>query len=111
MNIRPLYDRIVVKRIDELKTAKQRGAASSFPIPQMEKPQEGEVIAVGRGKLLEDGKLVALDVKAVDHVLYAKYSGSDTRLDGTEYIIMREDDVLGVSNAAPQALKRQLIPV
>ena len=93
MNIRPLYDRIVVKRIEEKETT-----LSGIIIPDSakEKPQEGEVIAVGRGKRLEDGTLVALDVKAGDRILFAKYSGSETKLDGTEYLIMREDDVLGI---------------
>jgi len=93
MNIRPLYDRIVVKRIEEKETT-----ISGIIIPDSakEKPQEGEVIAVGRGKRLEDGTLVALDVKAGDRILFAKYSGSETKLDGTEYLIIREDEVLGI---------------
>src|ERR1700726_3527686 len=95
MNIRPLYDRIVVKRIEE-----QESTRNGIIIPDSakEKPQEGKIIAVGLGKRLEDGKLVALDVKAGDRILFGKYSGSDTKVDGTEYIIMREDDVLGVFN-------------
>ncbi|MGH9663964.1 MAG: co-chaperone GroES [Bryobacteraceae bacterium] len=97
MKIRPLYDRIVVKRIEE-----QESTRNGIIIPDSakEKPQEGEVIAVGDGKRLEDGSLVALDVKAGDRVLFAKYSGSDTKLDGAEYIILREDYVLGVLNSA-----------
>lgn len=96
MNIRPLYDRIVVKRIEE-----QESTRNGIIIPDSakEKPQEGEVIAVGRGKRLEDGKLAELDVKAGDRILFGKYSGSDTKLDGAEYIIMREDDVLGILDA------------
>jgi chaperonin GroES len=93
MNIRPLYDRIVVKRIEEQETTR---SGIVIPDSAKEKPQQGEVIAVGRGKRLEDGKLTALDVKAGDRVLFAKYSGSETKLDGVEYIIMREDDVLAV---------------
>lgn len=93
MTIRPLYDRIVVKRIDEQETMRN---GIFIPDSAKEKPQEGEVIAVGHGKRLDDGKLVALDVKAGDRVLFGKYSGSDTKVDGTEYIIMREDDILGV---------------
>jgi len=93
MNIRPLYDRIVVKRIEERETT-QNGII--IPDSAQEKPQEGEIIAAGRGKRLDDGTLVALDVKAGDRILFGKYSGNETKLDGTEYIIMREDDVLGV---------------
>jgi chaperonin GroES len=97
MNIRPLYDRIVVKRIEERETT-QNGII--IPDSAQEKPQEGEIIAVGRGKRLDDGTLVALDVKAGDRILFGKYSGNETKLDGTEYIIMREDDVLGVLEKA-----------
>ncbi len=102
MTIRPLYDRIVVKRIDE-----QEATHSGIVIPDSakEKPQEGEVLAVGHGKRLEDGRLVALDVKVGDRVLFGKYSGNETKLDGTEYIIIREDDVLGVLAAAAAATK------
>jgi chaperonin GroES len=95
MNIRPLYDRIVVKRIDEKET-KRNGIF--IPDSAQEKPQEGEVLATGRGKRLEDGELTALDVKPGDRILFAKYSGSEVTLDGVEYIIMREEDVLGVLN-------------
>ena len=103
MKIRPLYDRIVVKRIDE-----QEMTRSGIIIPDsaQEKPQEAEVIAVGHGKRLEDGTLVALDVKAGDRILFGKYSGNEIRLDGEEYLIMREDDVLGVLDAAPKAAKQ-----
>jgi chaperonin GroES len=100
MNIRPLYDRIVVKRIEE-KEAMRNGII--IPDSAKEKPQEGEVIAVGRGKLLEDGKLAALDVKVGDRILFGKYSGSDTRQDNTEYIVMREDDVFGILDAAAKS--------
>src|SRR5271154_6273755 len=103
MNIRPLYDRIVVKRIEE-KEATRNGII--IPDSAKEKPQEGEVIAVGHGKLLEDGKLSALDVKAGDRILFGKYSGSETQFDGTEYIIMREDDVLGVLDMAARTAKK-----
>ena len=103
MNIRPLYDRIVVKRLDE-----QESTRNGIVIPDSakEKPQEGEVLAVGHGKRLEDGTLVALDVKVGDRVLFGKYSGTETKVVGTEYIIMREDDVLGVLDAVPQALAK-----
>jgi len=102
MKIRPLYDRIVVKRIDEQETTR---SGIIIPDSAQEKPQEAEVIAVGHGKRLEDGKLVALDVKAGDRILFGKYSGNEIRLDGEEYLIMREDDVLGVLDAAPKAAK------
>jgi chaperonin GroES len=93
MTFRPLYDRIVVKRIEEQETTRN---GIVIPDSAKEKPQQGEVIAVGRGKRLEDGTLAALDVKPGDRVLFGKYSGSDTNVEGTEYIIMREDDILGV---------------
>jgi len=95
VDIRPLYDRILVKRIEEQETTRN---GIIIPDSAKEKPQQGEVIAVGRGKRLEDGTLVPLDVKAGDRILFGKYSGSDTKLDGTEYLIMREDDVLGILN-------------
>jgi chaperonin GroES len=100
MNIRPLYDRIVVKRIEE-----QEAMRNGIVIPDSakEKPQEGEVLAVGHGKRLEDGKLVALDVKVGDRVLFGKYSGTETKVVGTEYIIMREDDVLGILDRTPKS--------
>src|SRR5689334_23544423 len=94
MKIRPLYDRIVVKRIED--SAEKTASGLFIPDSAKEKPHEGEVMAVGHGKRLDDGKLIALDVKAGDRILFAKYSGSDTKVDGTEYIIMREDDVLGI---------------
>lgn len=93
LNIRPLYDRIVVKRIEETETV-QGGII--IPDTAKEKPQEGEVVAVGKGKRLDDGKLVKLDVEVGDRILFGKYSGSDIKLDGEEYLIMREDEVLGV---------------
>jgi len=103
MKIRPLYDRIVVKRIDEQETTR---SGIIIPDSAQEKPQEAEVIAVGHGKRLEDGKLVALDVKAGDHILFGKYSGNEIRLDGEEYLIMREDDVLGVLDKTPKVVKK-----
>lgn len=93
MSIRPLYDRLLVKRIEEQETTRN---GIVIPDSAQEKPQEGEVIATGRGKRLEDGQMVNLDVKVGDRVLFGKYSGSETKLNGTEYLIMREDDVLGV---------------
>src|ERR1043165_3012317 len=97
MKITPLYDRIVVKRIDEQETTRN---GIHIPDSAKEKPQEGEVIAIGKGKRLDDGKMVALDVKVGDRILFGKYSGNEVTLDATEYIIMREDDVLGVLDAA-----------
>ena len=93
MNIRPLYDRIVVKRIED--GEKMQGGLY-IPDSAKEKPQEGEVVAVGQGKRLENGKVAALDVKAGDRILFGKYSGSEIKLDGNEYLIMREDEVLGI---------------
>jgi chaperonin GroES len=102
MNIRPLYDRIVVRRIEE-KEVVQGGII--IPDSAKEKPQEGEVVAVGQGKRLENGKVVALDVKPGDRILFGKYSGSEIKLDGQEYIIMREDEVLGILEGATQEAK------
>ena len=99
MNIRPLYDRIVVKRIEEKETI-QGGII--IPDSAKEKPQEGEVIAGGQGKRLENGKVVPLDVKPGDRILFGKYSGSEIKLDGNEYVIMREDEVLGILGSAAQ---------
>jgi chaperonin GroES len=93
MKIRPLYDRVVVKRIEEKETI-QGGII--IPDTAKEKPQEGEVVAVGKGKRLEDGKLVPLDLKPGDRILFGKYSGNDIKIDGEEYLIMREDEILGV---------------
>jgi chaperonin GroES len=102
MNIRPLYDRLVVKRSDEVETSRN---GIIIPDSAKEKPQEGTVIAAGHGKRLENGTLVPLDVKAGDRILFGKYSGSETKLDGTEYIIIREDDVLGILDATAQSEK------
>src|SRR6202046_720612 len=103
INIRPLYDRIVVKRIDEKETTRN---GIVIPDSAQEKPQEGEVMAIGKGKRLEDGTIVALDVKVGDHILFGKYSGSEIRLDGTEYLIMREDDIVGILDQQPTAAKK-----
>jgi chaperonin GroES len=103
MKIRPLYDRIVVKRIE---TQEQMHGGLYIPDTAKEKPQEGEVVAVGKGKRLEDGKVIALDVQVGDTILFGKYSGSDIKLDGDEYLIMREDEVLGILDAAPKAAKK-----
>ena len=103
MKIRPLYDRIVVKRMDEQETTRH---GLIIPDSAKEKPQEGEVMAIGKGKRLDDGKMVALDVKVGDRILFGKYSGNEIKLDGAEYIIMREDDVLGVLDALPLELRK-----
>ena len=93
MNVRPLYDRVVVKRIEQ-QEAMQGGLY--IPDTAKEKPQEGEVVAVGKGKRLEDGTVVPLELKAGDRILFGKYSGNEIKIDGEEYLIMREDDVLAV---------------
>ena len=103
MNIRPLYDRIVVKRIEEQET---KIGGLFIPDSAKEKPQEGEVVAVGKGKRLEDGKLVALDVQKGDRILFGKYSGSEIRIDGQELVIMREDEVLGVLEGAAKSANK-----
>src|SRR5690348_9053939 len=100
MKIRPLYDRIVVKRIENQEQQMQGGLY--IPDSAKEKPQEGEVVAVGKGKRLEDGKVVPLDVQVGDRILFGKYSGSDIKLDSDEYLIMREDEVLGILDAQPK---------
>jgi chaperonin GroES len=93
MNIRPLGDRILVKRIQEEEKTK---GGIIIPDTAKEKPQEGRVVAVGKGKTTEDGKLVAPDVKAGDRILFGKYAGSEIKLEGEEHLILREDDILGV---------------
>jgi chaperonin GroES len=94
MNIRPLHDRIVVKRIEE--DTEKTASGLFIPDSAKEKPQQGEVVAVGDGKRNDKGERDALDVKAGDRILFGKYSGSDIKIDGIEYLIMREDEVLGV---------------
>jgi chaperonin GroES len=93
MKIRPLQDRILVKRIEEEETTT---GGIIIPDTAKEKPQEGKVVAVGKGKIRDDGKLQRLDVKKGDRVLFGKFSGTEVTLDGTEHVIMREDDVLGI---------------
>ena len=93
MNLRPLHDRVLVKRLEEQET--KRGGLF-IPDSAKEKPQQAEVVAVGSGKLLEDGTRAVPDVKAGDKILFGKYSGSDIRIDGDEYLILREDEILGV---------------
>ena len=93
MKVRPLHDRLLVRRIEAKETAK---GGIIIPDTAKEKPQEGEVLAVGNGKVLENGTKVALDVKVGDKILFGKYSGSDIKIDGQEYLILREDEVLAV---------------
>jgi chaperonin GroES len=93
MDIRPLHDRVVVKRIEEGETMQ---GGLYIPDSAKEKPQQGEVVAVGNGKRTEDGKVLAMDVKTGDRILFGKYSGNDIKINGNEYLIMREDEILGV---------------
>ncbi|MEA1935692.1 MAG: co-chaperone GroES [Thermodesulfobacteriota bacterium] len=93
MKIRPLNDKILVKRLED--EGKTKGGII-IPDTAKEKPMEGEVIAVGKGTRTQDGKLVKMDVKAGDRILFSKYGGTEINIDGVEYIIMREDDILGV---------------
>jgi len=103
MKIRPLYDRIVVKRIEQ---EEQKFGGLFIPDSAKEKPQEGEVVAVGKGKRLEDGKVIPLDVQVGDRILFGKYSGSDIKLESDEFLIMREDEVLGILDAQPKSAKK-----
>ena len=93
MKIRPLHDRVIVKRIDE-----ERKSAGGIVIPDTaaEKPDQGEVVAVGKGKRADDGKLITLDVKVGDRVLFGKYSGQTVKVKGDELLVMREEDIMGV---------------
>ena len=93
MKIRPLQDRVIVKRIEEEEKSK---GGIIIPDTAKEKPQEGKVVAVGKGKVSDDGKILPLDVKVNDRVLFGKYSGSEINIDGEEHMIMREDDILGI---------------
>ena len=93
MNVRPLHDRLIVQRIEEKETVK---GGIIIPDTAKEKPQEGKVIAVGNGKILENGTKVPLDVKAGDKILFGKYSGTEVKIEGEEHLILREDDILGV---------------
>ena len=102
-NIKPLHDRVIIRRIEDA-TDKTAGGLY-IPDTAKEKPQEGEVIAAGEGKYKEDGTRQTLDVKAGDRVLFGKYSGSEIKLDGEEFIIMREDEILGIINRAGEAAK------
>jgi len=93
MKIRPLQDRVIVRRVPEEEKSK---GGIIIPDTAKEKPQEGKVVAVGKGKANEDGKILPLDVKAGDRILFGKYSGSEIKIDGEEHLILREDDILGV---------------
>jgi chaperonin GroES len=101
MNIRPLYDRLVVKRLED--DTEKTASGLFIPDSAKEKPQQGEVVAAGQGKRSDEGKLMPLDVKVGDRILFGKYSGSDIKMDGNEYLIMREDEVLGVIEGAAEA--------
>jgi len=93
VNIRPLNDRIIARRLEE---QEQMRGGLYIPDTAKEKPQEGEVLAVGNGKLLDNGQRIAIDLKAGDRILFGKYAGTEIKLDGDEYLILREDDILGV---------------
>jgi len=93
MKIRPLHDRILVERLEE---GEVRKGGIIIPDTAKEKPQEGKVIAAGNGKITEDGKKIPLDVKAGDRILFGKYSGSEVKIEDTEYLILREEDVLAI---------------
>ncbi len=103
MKIRPLHDRVLIQRIEEQETA--RGGIV-IPDSAKEKPQQGEVIAVGSGKLLEKGTRVPLDVQAGDRILFAKYGGSEIKMDGQEYLILREDEILGILSHQAKSAKK-----
>ena len=102
MNVRPLHDRIIVQRLEE---GEQKIGGIIIPDTAKEKPQQGKVIAAGAGKVKDDGKRVALDVKSGDLILFGKYSGQEIKLDGDEYLIMREDEVLGVIEGSSNGKK------
>lgn len=102
MKIRPLHDRIIVKRLEEGEVVK---GGIIIPDTAKEKPQQAHVVAVGNGKVLENGTKVPLDVKAGDTILFGKYSGNEIKIDDEELLILREDEVLGVIEGAPKAAK------
>jgi chaperonin GroES len=103
MNARPLHDRILVQRIEE---GEQKVGGIIIPDSAKETPQQGKVVAVGAGKVKDDGGRIALDVKAGDLILFGKYSGQEIKLDGEEYLIMREDEVLAVIDSASSGKKK-----
>jgi chaperonin GroES len=103
MHVRPLHDRLVIQRLDE---GEQKVGGIIIPDSAKEKPQRGKVIAAGNGKSNDEGKCIPLDVKAGDLILFGKYSGQEIKLDGEEYLIMREDEVLGVINGVDAKRKK-----
>jgi chaperonin GroES len=103
MNVRPLHDRLVIQRLEE---GEQKVGGIIIPDSAKEKPQQGKVIAAGNGKTTDEGKRVPLDVKAGDRILFGKYSGQEIKLDGEDYLIMREDEVLGVIDGADAKTKK-----
>jgi chaperonin GroES len=103
-NFRPLHDRVLIRRIEEQESV--RGGII-IPDTAKEKPQEGEVIAVGKGKVEKDGKVTPLDVKEGDRVLFGKYAGTEIKLDGEEYLIVREEEVLGILHGAAKHKERE----
>ena len=103
MNVRPLHDRIIVQRIEE---GEQKIGGIIIPDSAKEKPQQGKVIAAGAGKAKDDGKRIPMDVKAGDTILFGKYSGQEIKLDGEEYLIMREDEVLAVIDGGSSETKK-----
>ena len=107
MNARPLHDRILVQRIEE---GEQKVGGIIIPDSAKEKPQQGKVVAVGNGKVKDDGGRIALDVKAGDLILFGKYSGQEIKLDGEEYLIMREDEVLAVIDSGAAARRSSSRP-
>jgi chaperonin GroES len=103
MKFRPLHDRVVVKRID----AEEKSAGGIIiPDSAKEKPSQGEIVAVGPGGRDESGKLIPLDVKAGDRILFGKWSGTEVKIDGVEYLIMKESDIMGILDETPQAKKK-----
>lgn len=103
MQLRPLYDRIIVRRLE---LQKQTASGIVIPDTASEKPEQGEVTAVGSGRLLQDGTLRALQVKPGDRVLFGKYAGQTVKVDGVEYLVLREEDVLGVIESSDASLKK-----
>ena len=104
MKVRPLHDRVLIKRVEEQETV--RGGII-IPDSAKEKPQEGEVVAAGTGKRLENGTVIPLEVKAGDRVLFGKYSGTEIKVDGEELLILREDEILGILAAAVPTAKKK----
>lgn len=103
MHVRPLYDRVIVKRIEQ-----QRTTASGIVIPDStaEKPEQGEIVALGNGRLLQDGTLRALQLKVGDQVIFGEYAGQSIKVDGEDFLVMREEDVLGVLEAGERAARK-----